>query len=169
MGLFNFPFMYCPVCNHKDTKVIDSRLSSSGLCVRRRRQCIKCSFKFSTYEEMQILDLTVVKRNGHRENYSQDKVEAGIIRSLEKRPYTQEAFKTLINKIERDIQKKAKRNEVTSGQIGEIVMRHLQKFDKVSYIRFASVYRQFEDVKSFQHELKKMAAVSILSRPRRKK
>lgn len=148
--------MYCPVCNHKDTKVTDSRLITSGLSVRRRRKCSKCGFKFSTYEEMQILELTVVKRDGRRESYSREKIEKGISHSLEKRSYTKEQFKILLNKIERDIQKKSKRNEITSKSIGEIIMKYLQRFDKIAYIRFASVYRQFEDVKSFQKELKRI-------------
>ena len=148
--------MKCPVCNFKDTKVVDSRMSSGGICVRRRRKCSKCGFKFSTYEEMQILDLVVVKRDGRRDAYSRDKMERGIIKALEKRSYTQDEFKLLLNKIEKDIQKKAKRNEIRSKDIGEIIMRHLSKFDKIAYIRFASVYRQFEDVKSFQKELKKI-------------
>ena len=156
--------MYCPVCNHKDTKVTDSRLSSNGLCVRRRRQCLKCNFKFSTYEEMQILDLNVVKRDGKTEAYNREKVERGIKHSLEKRSYTKDNFKLLINRIERDIQKKAKQNEITTSSMGEIIMKHLQRFDKIAYIRFASVYRQFEDVKSFQKELKRVSSKNILSR-----
>ena len=162
--------MFCPVCNHKDTKVIDSRLSSSGLCVRRRRRCVKCGFKFSTYEETQILDLMVVKRDGRREYYNREKAERGILRALEKRSYTKEQFKLLLNKIERDIQKKAKRNEITSKEIGEIIMKYLQKFDKIAYIRFASVYRQFEDVNSFQRELKKLGSSnSILGKLKKKR
>jgi len=161
--------MYCPVCNHKDTKVSDSRLSSSGLCVRRRRQCLKCNFKFSTYEEMQILDLTVIKRDGRREAYTREKLERGINHSLEKRSFTNEEFQLLINKIERDIQKKAKRNEITGHDIGEIVMKHLQKFDKIAYIRFASVYRQFEDVSSFQQELKLIGTQGALAKIGKKK
>ncbi len=148
--------MKCPVCNFKDTKVVDSRMSSGGICVRRRRKCSKCGFKFSTYEEMQILDLVVVKRDGRREAYSREKMEKGISKALEKRSYTQDEFKLLLNKIEKDIQKKSKRNEITSKEVGEIIMRHMSKFDKIAYIRFASVYRQFEDVKSFQKELKKI-------------
>lgn len=153
--------MRCPVCNYKDTRVADSRISADGLCIRRRRKCEKCGFKFSTYEEMQILDLMVVKRDGRRETYSKDKMERGIYRSLEKRSYTKEQFKLLINKIERDIQKKAKRNEITSKDIGQIVMKHLDKFDKIAYIRFASVYRQFEDVKTFQKELKRISKPGV--------
>ncbi|HOZ36969.1 MAG TPA: transcriptional regulator NrdR [bacterium] len=152
--------MFCPVCNHKDTSVVDSRLSGNGLCVRRRRCCSKCGFKFSTLEELQILELTVVKRDGRREAYSQEKMERGILHSLEKRSYTKDEFKLLINKIERDIQKKALRSEITTKDIGEIVMKHLEKFDKVAYIRFASVYRQFADVASFQKELKRIKGTS---------
>ncbi|NMC51510.1 transcriptional repressor NrdR [Candidatus Kuenenbacteria bacterium] len=150
--------MFCPVCNHKDTSVVDSRLSGSGLCVRRRRLCAKCGFRFSTTEEMQILELTVVKRDGRREAYSREKLERGINHSLEKRSYTKDEFNLLINKIERDIQKRALRNEITTKDIGELVMKHLERFDKVAYIRFASVYRQFTDVASFQKELKRIKA-----------
>ncbi len=149
--------MFCPVCNHKDTSVVDSRLSGNGLCVRRRRCCSKCGFRFSTLEEMQILELTVIKRDGRHEAYSRDKLANSIIHSLEKRSYTEDQFKLLINKIERDIQKKASRNEITSQNIGELVMKHLEKFDKIAYIRFASVYRQFADVNSFERELKRMS------------
>lgn len=108
---------------------------------------------------MQILELTVVKRDGHREAYSREKLENGIVHSLEKRSYTKDEFNLLINKIERDIQKKALRSEITTRDIGELVMKHLEKFDKVAYIRFASVYRQFTDVASFQKELKRIKGV----------
>ena len=150
--------MYCPICNHKDTSVVDSRTVTGGLCIRRRRKCAKCGFKFSTYEEKQILDLMVIKRDGRRETYNREKIEKGLLHSLEKRPYTKEHFKLLLNKIERDIQKKVKRNEIVAAHIGEIIMKHLQRFDKIAYIRFASVYRQFEDVKTFQKELKKISS-----------
>lgn len=158
--------MHCPICNNSDTKVADSRVSGNGLCVRRRRQCLKCNFKFSTYEEMQLLDIVVVKRDGRRDAYSREKLERGILHSLEKRAYTKDDFRSLINKIERDIQKKSKRNEITSESIGEIVMKKLQKFDTVAYIRFASVYRQFEDLGTFHKELKRISPKtrSILKR-----
>ncbi len=149
--------MFCPVCNHKDTNVVDSRLSGDGLSVRRRRRCVKCGFKFSTTEETQILELTVIKRDGRHEAYNREKLESGIVHALEKRSYTKDEFKLLINKIERDIQKKATRNEITTHDIGELVMKYLEKFDKIAYIRFASVYRQFEDVSSFQKELRRMS------------
>lgn len=147
--------MNCPVCKHKDTKVVDSRLSGEGFSIRRRRLCQKCHFRFSTIEEMEILDLTVIKRDGHRENYSKDKLVKGLRTSLEKRQYLEENFYKLINEIERDIQKKAK-NEITSKQLGEIVMKGLKSFDQVAYIRYASVYRSFKDAQTFQKELNQL-------------
>lgn len=152
MSLIRGP-MYCPVCSSKETKVVDSRLATDGLAIRRRRECVKCDYRFSTVEEMELLDIVVVKRDGKRESYSRNKVERGILQSLTKRPYTQEKFDRIVAAIERDIQRKKKR-EVTSQEIGEIVMKHLRKFDKIAYIRFASIYRQFQDVKKFQSEIK---------------
>lgn len=147
--------MNCPVCKSKDTKVVDSRISADGLSIRRRRECEKCSYRFSTIEEVELLDLTVVKGDGRREAYSRDKVIRGLKKALEKRSYTEPAFKKLVHNIERDIQKK-KRGELTSEEIGEVVINRLKSFDKVAYIRFASVYRQFEDVQTFQKELNKL-------------
>ena len=144
--------MYCPVCKSKESKVIDSRLAQDGMAIRRRRECEKCGYRFSTFEEMELLDIVVVKRAGRREAYSRSKMERGILQSLIKRPYTQEKFDRLIHTIERDIQKKKKR-EITSQEIGEIVMKQLLKFDKVAYIRFASIYRAFEDVGKFKSEI----------------
>jgi transcriptional repressor NrdR len=144
--------MRCPVCLTQDTKVNDSRLAEDGFVIKRRRECQKCSFRFSTFEQPEILNLVVIKRNGHKEPYSREKLEGGLKKSLEKRPYTQERFKKLINTVERDIQKR-KDDEITSNEIGAIVMKRLKTFDKIAYIRFASVYRAFEDVKTFQREL----------------
>src|SRR3989339_325428 len=144
--------MNCPVCNSKDAKVVDSRLSGEGFSIRRRRVCGKCGFRFSTLEEMEILDLVVIKRDGRRENYSKAKLIRGLKTSLEKRPYLEEKFFRLIREIERDIQKKSL-NEISSKQIGEIVMRRLKSFDQLAYIRYASVYRSFKDAKTFQKEL----------------
>ena len=146
--------MRCPICNFKDTKVIDSRLSPEGTSIRRRRECVnrKCQYRFSTLEEIEILDLMVIKRNGGRESYNREKIIQGLHKALEKRPYTSEAFQTLLHSIERDIQKERKR-EIKTSEIGEIVMNRLRGFDKIAYIRFASVYRQFEDVGTFQKEL----------------
>lgn len=147
--------MHCPACNFADTKVADSRVTGDKTSIRRRRECVRCGFRFSTVEQTEILDLAVIKRDGRRVPYDREKIETGIKKALEKRSYTQDKFKKLINTIEIDIQK-TKRQELTSAEIGELVMRHLSKFDKVAYIRFASVYRQFEDVKTFQRELKRL-------------
>ncbi len=147
--------MKCPVCYHKDTKVVDSRSSGDGLSTRRRRECLKCSFRFSTYEEIEILDLVIVKRNGRKENYSRDKLVCGLRKALEKREITEEKFKKLIHGIERDIQK-LKKNEIKAEEIGKIIMKHLKKVDQVAYIRFASVYEDFKDVADFKKELNKL-------------
>lgn len=134
---------------------MDSRTSSDGMSIRRRRECEKCAFRFSTIEELELLGLTVVKRDGDRQGYSREKMTRGLEKALEKRPYTDANFHQLVHKIERDIQKKG-RGQITSEELGEIVMKHLKSFDKVAYIRFASVYRSFEDVKTFETELKKL-------------
>lgn len=147
--------MYCLLCNSKETRVTDSRVASDGMSVRRRRECEKCGFRFSTLEEMEILDLTVVKRDGRREPYSKEKIIKGLEHSLEKLSYTKEAFSKLVHHIERDIQKR-KKSEITTSEIGDIVMRRLKGYNKVAYIRFASVYRSFQDVSGFEQELKKI-------------
>src|SRR5512133_617822 len=144
--------MFCPVCNHEDTKVVDSRMSGEGSSIRRRRECEKCGFRFSTVEEVILLDLVIVKRDGQREAYDREKMIRGVKRALEKRPFTDASFRKLLHEIERDIQRE-QTNELTSSDLGEIVMRHLKGFDGVAYIRFASVYRQFEDVETFKREL----------------
>lgn len=144
--------MYCPVCSHTDTRVVDSRLGADGDAIRRRRECDKCGFRFSTLEEVELLDLVVVKRDGVREAYSREKMERGLRKSLEKRPITDTRFRSLLHAIERDIQRKNS-SELTSEEVGEIVMDQLKLFDTVAYIRFASVYRRFEDAATFQEEL----------------
>ncbi len=147
--------MHCPICRYKESRVIDSRVSADGMTIRRRRECDKCHYRFSTLEEMELLDIIVIKRDGHHETYSRTKLKDGILRSLTKRPYTQEQFDRLIHGVERDLQKK-KKKEVTSSEIGEIVMRHLSKFDTVAYIRFASIYRSFQDMRTFEHEIRSL-------------
>src|SRR3989344_5510981 len=147
--------MNCPICKSKNTKVIDSRLSGEGFSIRRRRECQKCKFRFSTLEEVEILDLVVIKRDGRRENYNRDKLIRGLRLPLEKRPYLEEDFQKLVREIERDVQKKG-RTEVTSRELGEIVMNRLRLFDEVAYIRYASVYRSFQDAGTFQKELSRL-------------
>jgi transcriptional repressor NrdR len=144
--------MHCPICSHAETKVVDSRLTPDGTSIRRRRECSACEYRFSTLEEIELLDVCIVKRDGRRETYSREKLERGLRKALEKRSYTEADFRNLSQAIERDIQR-LKSNEIRSSDIGEIVMGQLKTFDKVAYIRFASVYRSFEDVKTFQEEL----------------
>ena len=148
--------MLCPACHNSDTKVLDSRTSNDEFSIRRRRECLKCYFRFSTYEEIEILDLSVIKTNGASESYSREKLSRGIKRALEKRPVNNNLIKRIIGAIERDIQKTAEKNTILSSKIGQLVMRQLKKIDKVAYIRFASVYKSFEDVKEFSKELNKL-------------
>ncbi len=143
--------MQCPLCN-KDSRVVDTRESADSMGIRRRRECTKCSYRFSTLEEVELMDLTVVKRDGRRETYVREKMLRGVLKALEKRPYTEERLRKLVHSIERDIQRQSS-SEITSTDVGEIVMNRLRRFDSVAYIRFASVYRQFEDVQTFQEEL----------------
>ncbi len=147
--------MHCLNCGHEDTKVIDSRVAGDGVAIRRRRECVSCGFRFSTYEEIEILDLTVIKRDSTKELYSREKMEVGIRKAFEKRPITDENFKKLVSQIEQEIQKKAN-PEITSQEIGDIVMRKIKKVDKVAYVRFASVYKQFEDIGEFKAELERL-------------
>lgn len=140
--------------------MLDSRVVLDGMAIRRRRECSKCGFRFSTYEEMEILDLTVIKRDERRESYDREKLEEGLKKALEKRQLDSEKFKQLVNNIEKDIQifvrGQNNGNEIPSGQIGEIVMKNLKKVDKVAYIRFASVYKSFDDIEEFFDEAEKL-------------
>jgi transcriptional repressor NrdR len=147
--------MFCPLCQNS-TKVLESRTTAQNSSIRRRRECLGCKFRFSTIEEIEILDLQIVKRNEDTETYNREKLTRGIQRSLQKRPIVQENFKKLINDIERDIQLTAKNNIISSSEIGELVMRHLKNFDTVAYVRFASVYRDFKDPEDFAKEVQKL-------------
>ena len=147
--------MRCPACLKPDSKVVDSRIAEDGLEIRRRRECIKCGWRFSTLEGIELLNLTVIKRDGERQPYDRDKLERSMKLALGKRPFKAEGFKKLVSLVERDIQRR-RSDEVTSREIGDIVMKHLQKFDQIGYIRFASLYRQFADVSAFQKEIKSL-------------
>lgn len=149
--------MKCPICYHQDTKVVDSRVAVDGLSIRRRRECQKCEFRFSTYEEIEILDLTIIKNSKQKESYSREKLVNGLKKALEKRTVSEDDFKKLVNQIERDLQAMRK-TEIESRQVGEIIMKHLKRLDKVAYIRFASVYKSFEDIESFQDELNNLVS-----------
>jgi len=146
--------MKCPICYHPDTKVLDSRVASDGLSIRRRRECLKCAFRFSTYEELEILDVSLIKRDGRKEAYSRDKLSSGLKKASEKR-ISDDKFKKLIHMIERDIQA-LKINEVSSQDVGRIVMKNLKKVDQIAYIRYASVYESFKNVQEFKRELNKL-------------
>jgi transcriptional repressor NrdR len=148
--------MRCPNCQYEDTKVLDSRPVDDGEAIRRRRECEKCDFRFSTYEEIEILDLTVIKKDGSKQMFSKEKLETAIRKPFEKLPHTDETLRKLLSSIEIEIQKKAKDGEISSLEIGDIVMKKIKKVNKVAYIRFAAVYRQFEDVDEFKEELKKL-------------
>ena len=147
--------MKCPFCGHIEDKVIDSRSSNEDKSVRRRRECMKCNFRFSTYEEIELLDLAIVKRDGRRESYNREKMVNGLKKSCEKRPITEDRFKKLIHSIERDLQR-LKKPEITSRQIGQSVMKNLKKIDPIAYIRYASVYESFKDAHEFRKELNKL-------------
>lgn len=147
--------MKCPVCLFEDSKVVDSRVSSDGLSIRRRRECLKCNFRFSTLEEVEILELTVIKKDGSKQAYNREKIIAGLKRSLEKRPIGQDGLKKLVNAIERDLQA-LRKTEVDTYKIGQIIMKELKKVDKIAYLRFVSVYESFDDIQNFQEELDKL-------------
>jgi transcriptional repressor NrdR len=146
--------MKCPICYHPDTKVLDSRVATDGLSIRRRRECLKCAFRLSTYEELEILDVSLIKRDGRKEAYSRDKLISGLKKASEKR-IGDDKFKKLVHMIERDIQA-LKINEVSSQDVGRIVMKNLKKVDQIAYIRYASVYESFKNVQEFKRELNKL-------------
>lgn len=140
--------MHCPFCRALDTKVIDSRLVDDGASVRRRRECSHCSERFNTYELVERIMPRVVKRDGTRVAYDSDKLRGGILKALEKRPIEADKVDAAVARIERDLQAASER-EVDSQYIGELVMNQLKELDQVAYVRFASVYRSFQDVKAF--------------------
>jgi len=146
--------MKCPYCNNNETQVVDKRETKNFLVTRRRRECLKCKKRFTTYERVEI-DLMVIKKDNRREPFDREKLKKGILRACEKRPISKEKIEKLIEEIESDL-KKMKSNEIKSSVIGERVMKKLKSLDKVAYIRFASVYRDFKDVKDFEKEVKEL-------------
>jgi transcriptional repressor NrdR len=159
--------MRCPACLKPDSKVVDSRLAEDGLGIRRRRECLKCGWRFSTMESIELMNLTVIKRDGDRQPYDREKIERSLKLALGKRPFRHEAFKKMVSAIERDIQRR-RSDEVTSREVGDIIMKHLQKFDQIGYIRFASVYRQFADVSAIQKEISGMMPTAKTRRKSKK-
>ena len=147
--------MRCPYCAFPESKVIDSRPADDGASIRRRRECLSCRKRFTTYETMESLPLVVIKKDGSRQSFDRNKVLGGLIRACEKRPVPYHSLEEMTNEIEQVLQSKMER-EVSSSEIGELVMERLKKVDEVAYVRFASVYRQFKDINTFMYELNKL-------------
>ncbi len=147
--------MKCPYCSSDNTRVIDSRPADDNNAIRRRRLCDDCGKRFTTYEKVETIPLIVIKKDDNREQYDRAKVEAGILRACHKRPVSAVQISHLVNAVEVDIFNREEK-EVSSSEIGEIVMNRLQELDPVAYVRFASVYREFKDVNTFMDEIKKI-------------
>ncbi|HOB91084.1 MAG: transcriptional regulator NrdR [Bacillota bacterium] len=147
--------MRCPFCGERDTKVTDSRATDDGCSVRRRRECVKCGRRFTTYETVDRTPLIVVKKDGSREAFDRNKILTGLMRACEKRPVSVAELETLATSIELTLRNQLK-PEVTSKDIGELVMEKLRDLDEVAYVRFASVYRQFRDITRFKQELESL-------------
>ena len=149
--------MKCPFCNNEDTKVIDSRSQDENTTIRRRRFCEKCGKRFTTYERIDTIPMTVIKNNGTRETFDKNKLMSGIMKSCNKRSITVAQIQSIVDDIENAVMSSMDK-EVESKNIGNMVMERLKSIDEVAYVRFASVYRQFKDINTFMDELKKMIA-----------
>jgi transcriptional repressor NrdR len=147
--------MKCPFCGHQEDKVVDSRSSKEGRAIRRRRQCLKCEKRYTTYEYVENVSLSIIKNDGRIEEYDRDKLRNGLILACKKRPISIKKIESVVDKIENQIQNLSS-TEVSSKEIGETVIKELQKLDEVAYVRFASVYRQFKDKDEFLRELQDM-------------
>ena len=147
--------MKCPHCGCQDSKVVDSRHSEDGLSIRRRRECLSCQKRFTTYETVESLPIIVVKRDNSRQAFDRNKIMNGMLRACEKRPVSMQDLENAVNEIESMVQNSLER-EITTEFIGEQVMEKLKALDEVAYVRFASVYRQFKDIHSFMQELNKI-------------
>jgi len=157
----------CPFCQYADTQVIDSRASDEGATIRRRRKCLSCEKRFTTYERVELAMPTIIKRGGGRADYDRDKLRASMQLSMRKRPVPREAVDEAIARIEDKLLSSAQR-ELKSEKIGELVMRELRRLDKVAYIRFASVYRSFEDVDEFAEVVREVRPVKTAKRAKRR-
>ena len=147
--------MKCPYCGYQESKVIDSRPAEEGATIRRRRECLACQKRFTTYEIMERLPLVVIKRDGSRQTFDRMKLLNGMIRACEKRPVPLQSLETIADEIEQELQNALER-EIKTSEIGELVMNRLKAVDEVAYVRFASVYRQFKDINTFMEELTKL-------------
>ena len=149
--------MKCPFCGHQEDKVVDSRASSDGVSIRRRRECLGCGKRFTTYEKVEEQSLMVIKKDGRREPFDRHKLLSGLTRACEKRPVSMEQLERLADEIEQDLSRQFD-SEVPSSEIGERVMKRLHELDPVAYVRFASVYREFKDAEQFMREIKDVLA-----------
>ena len=149
--------MRCPKCGHSDDKVIDSRNSRDGTVIRRRRECLKCSYRYTTYEEIAREDWYVIKKDARHEPFSKTKLRTGLEKACEKRPVSVEAIDRLVEQIVQELEQEFDR-EIPARAIGEKMMKHLREMDEVAYVRFASVYRQFKDINEFVEEIKTLAS-----------
>ena len=149
--------MKCPFCGHQEDKVVDSRASSDGVAIRRRRECLGCSKRFTTYEQLEEQPLMIIKKDGRREAFDRHKLLAGLVKACEKRPVSMDDLERLVDELERELSQQFER-EVSSREVGERVMKKLHTLDPVAYVRFASVYREFKDVEQFMRELKDLLA-----------
>lgn len=147
--------MHCPFCTHHDTRVIDSRLLGEGDQIRRRRECMECKARFTTYETAELSLPRVIKSDGRRETFSDEKLRGGVVKALEKRPVAMERVEAAINQVKRRVREGGER-EIDSRRIGDLVMDELRALDQVAYVRFASVYRSFEDVRAFLEEIERL-------------
>lgn len=147
--------MKCPFCNHIESKVIDSRPTDENASIRRRRECLRCGKRFTTYETIEETPLMVIKKDGSRQQFSRQKVIGGLIKSCEKRPVTAAQMEAIAQDIEQTLYGSMEK-EVSTVRIGEMVMERLKEVDEVAYVRFASVYRQFKDINTFMEELSKL-------------
>ena len=149
--------MKCPFCGHQEDRVVDSRAGSEGLAIRRRRECLACSRRFTTYEHIEEQRLMVIKKDGRREPFDRHKLLSGLTRACEKRPVSMEQLERLVDEVEQDLSRQFD-SEVPSSEIGERVMKRLHALDPVAYVRFASVYREFKDAEQFMREIKDVLA-----------
>ncbi|NQZ27611.1 MAG: transcriptional regulator NrdR [Colwellia sp.] len=147
--------MYCPFCSANDTKVIDSRLVSGGHQVRRRRECLACHERYTTFENAELVMPRIIKRDGSREPFNEDKMRSGLSRALEKRPVSMEQIELAVNKLKSQMRATGER-EITSEMLGDLIMAQLKELDKVAYLRFASVYLSFEDISEFADEIMRL-------------
>lgn len=147
--------MYCPFCGHQETKVVDSRLAGDGYQIRRRRECIACGERFTTFESAELVLPKLIKRDESREPFNESKLRAGILVATEKRPISSESIEELISRIIRKVQKLGER-EIQSRTLGEIVMLELREIDEIAFVRYASVYRRFQDIEEFEKEIESL-------------